>query len=249
MVRVVYNKWRNPQVLSSTYRSFTTFSDLFRPKTYSRIVRCDCEARGKKMTKKKRTAPEPPIFTGNERLEIEAAFRPPCCRPKPSTKTRHAPPPPLPRKTIPSKSTSGSTNANENNVSPNAACDNRKVDNRNVVCTNFDDDGDAIVAAHAVPVDNSNNNKKKTAAHRKARQIIRRDYFSDEDDFDDLSFESATPPPTSKTPTMSTRPASSSGTKTVKLFRPTQGFGAFCPLLSSPVWPDWAIFESNRLFG
>ena len=29
----------------------------------------------KKMTKKKRTAPEPPIFTGNERLEIEAAFR------------------------------------------------------------------------------------------------------------------------------------------------------------------------------
>jgi hypothetical protein len=30
------------------------------------------------MTRKKRAAPEPPIFTGAEKLEIEAAFRNKC---------------------------------------------------------------------------------------------------------------------------------------------------------------------------
>jgi hypothetical protein len=42
------------------------------------------------MTRKKRAAPEPPIFTGAEKMEIEATFRP-CCqpKPKPSQKSRN----------------------------------------------------------------------------------------------------------------------------------------------------------------
>ena len=148
------------------------------------------------MTRKKRAAPEPPIFTGAEKLEIDDGFRS-CCKPRPSPKTRPAPPPPLPRKTLLNKAATSVIDNDPNDAND----DNSQVDSRSN--NNYNNSN-----SHSHSHHNSNTNSNKKV--KPARQIIRREYFSDDDDFDDLSFDSATPPPTSKTPTTA-RPASSSG--------------------------------------
>ena len=166
------------------------------------------------MTRKKRSAPEPPIFTGVEKLDLETfrvekfdveSYRS-CCKPKPSSKSRPAPPPPLPRKMLSARTmtTTASIVIAQDNRPNNS---NKKNKNNSL-----DNNNDEIISQEVDVRPNNNNNNNNRKGQQPVRQIIRRDYFSDDDDFDDLSFDdvtSTTPPPTSKTPTTSTRPSSS----------------------------------------
>ena len=169
------------------------------------------------MTRKKRAAPEPPIFTGAEKFEIEtsrfeietsssSSFRASSAcynsnnnKPKPSMKSRPAPPPPLPRKMLPPRTVTTTATII---ISPDNRPNNSNINNTN---------NNIIVSSkkHHVDIRPHNHHNSNNGHNKPNRQIIRRDYFSDDDDFDDFSFDdnSTSPPPTSKTPNV-VRPSS-----------------------------------------
>ena len=142
------------------------------------------------MTRKKRAAPEPPIFTGLEKIDYDNSssnFRP-CSKPKPSTKSRPAPPPPLPRKMLSAQTITTTATII---ISP----DQHNHNNHK--------------ASHELTRPNS----KKKKSGSSTRHIIRRDYFTDDDDdLDNLSFDlTTTSNQTSKTPSSASRACFSSG--------------------------------------